>query len=104
MPCRVFRNGWFGSIRQRSYVNKRQCKVRDVRFSENTSASIARWAEALEALAGLPCFWQHGDFCLNNVLVSPARLSIIDFEEFGGPSMPLHDEIGLALSTNALAR
>jgi len=42
--------------------------------------------------------WQHGDFSLNNLLVSGDSVGIIDFDEFGETSMPLHDEFGLALS------
>lgn len=46
------------------------------------------------------CQWQHGDYCFNNMLVSPDRLGLIDFEEFGQTSMPLHDEFSLAFSTH----
>lgn len=41
---------------------------------------------------------QHGDFSLNNLLVSSERVAVIDFEEFGQTAMPLHDALGLALS------
>jgi hypothetical protein len=43
-------------------------------------------------------FFQHGDFCVNNLIVGPDRLGIIDFEEFGHTVVPLHDEFSLALS------
>jgi len=42
--------------------------------------------------------WQHGDFSLNNLLVTGDTVSIIDFEEFGATQVPLHDAFGLALS------
>ncbi len=48
--------------------------------------------------ASIDGVWQHGDFSLNNLLVSNDRLAVIDFDEFGGTLMPLHDEFGLALS------
>jgi hypothetical protein len=80
------------------------CVQRGVGLSPRARDRINEWAEPLERLAGVPWFWQHGDFCLNNLLVSPHRLAVIDFEEFGYTSMPLHDEVGLALSVNALAR
>jgi hypothetical protein len=47
--------------------------------------------------------WQHGDFSLNNLLVAPDAMAIIDLEDFGATSVPLHDEIGLALSIRLAA-
>ena len=41
---------------------------------------------------------QHGDFSLNNLLVSPESIAIIGFDEFGRTRDPLHDVFGLALS------
>ena len=35
---------------------------------------------------------------LNNLLVSETAVSVIDFDEFGGTLVPLHDAFGLALS------
>jgi hypothetical protein len=42
--------------------------------------------------------WQHGDFCINNIIFSKENTYLIDFEEFGDTHMPLQDEISLALS------
>ena len=42
--------------------------------------------------------WQHGDFSLNNLLVTNDSIAIIDFDEYGGTLVPLHDAFGLALS------
>jgi hypothetical protein len=56
-------------------------------------------ARGLSSLGTVRCQWQHGDYCFNNLLVSPERLGLIDFEEFGQTSMPLHDEFSLAFST-----
>ena len=53
---------------------------------------------SLEGLAPMAAVAQHGDFSLNNLMVAPDRLAVIDFEEFGLTRMPLHDAIGLALS------
>jgi hypothetical protein len=63
----------------------------------------SRLSEELDVLGRLASSWQHGDYCLNNLLVDDSRISIIDFEEFGTTSMPLQDELGLALSTYLLA-
>ncbi len=46
----------------------------------------------------MPAVWQHGDFSLNNLMVSPDSMAVIDFEEFGLTRMPLHDAFGLAFS------
>jgi aminoglycoside phosphotransferase (APT) family kinase protein len=46
----------------------------------------------------MPCHCQHGDFSLNNLLVGDASMAIIDFDEFGSTTAPLHDAFGLALS------
>ena len=55
---------------------------------------------ALSSLGTVRCQWQHGDYCLNNLLISTTGLALIDFEEFGQTSMPLHDEFSLAFSIN----
>ena len=58
----------------------------------------------LEPLAPVQWQWQHGDFCMNNVIVDDAGIGVIDFEEFGKTAVPLHDEFGLALSLYQLGR
>ena len=42
--------------------------------------------------------WQHGDYCINNLIFAENKTYIIDFEEFGDTSMPLQDVFSLALS------
>tara|TARA_R110001583_G_scaffold1542_10_gene12001 strand:- start:15590 stop:16900 length:1311 start_codon:yes stop_codon:yes gene_type:complete len=42
--------------------------------------------------------WQHGDYCINNLIFSEEQTYIIDFEEFGDTLMPLQDIFSLALS------
>tara|TARA_R110001592_G_C13180877_1_gene750872 strand:+ start:55 stop:1365 length:1311 start_codon:yes stop_codon:yes gene_type:complete len=42
--------------------------------------------------------WQHGDYCINNLIFAEKQTYIIDFEEFGDTSMPLQDAFSLALS------
>jgi len=41
---------------------------------------------------------QHGDFCINNLIIENEKMHVIDFEDFGITNMPLHDEFTLALS------
>lgn len=46
----------------------------------------------------MPAIAQHGDFSVNNLIIAPESVTVIDFEEFGLTRMPLHDAFGLALS------
>jgi len=41
---------------------------------------------------------QHGDFCLNNVIIDTSHITVIDFEDFAITKMPLYDHFTLALS------
>ncbi|RBW49724.1 aminoglycoside phosphotransferase family protein [Marinobacter sp. F3R11] len=47
---------------------------------------------------GSPAVPQHGDFCLNNLIIDSDHITVIDFEDFGITSMPLYDHFTLALS------
>jgi hypothetical protein len=53
---------------------------------------------SLDTLGTLRWPWQHGDFCLNNLLFTDNELRIIDFEEFHRTAVPLQDELTLAQS------
>ncbi|WP_298447396.1 aminoglycoside phosphotransferase family protein [uncultured Marinobacter sp.] len=44
---------------------------------------------------GIP---QHGDFCLNNLIIDTAHVTVIDFEDFAITTMPMYDHFTLALS------
>lgn len=41
---------------------------------------------------------QHGDFCLNNLIIDNNRITVIDFEDFMITTMPMYDHFTLALS------
>jgi len=72
---------------------------RDARLlSEPVVDRIRLWSAALDAAGPIASCWQHGDFSLNNLLISDTAVSVIDFDEFGGTLVPLHDAFGLALS------
>jgi hypothetical protein len=91
---------WSGSVMAGAEL-RRQASLcnRDARLlSEPVLARIRTWAYALDAAGAMPSCWQHGDFSLNNLLVSDTAVSVIDFDEFGGTMVPLHDAFGLALS------
>lgn len=59
-------------------------------------------ARSLDRLGSVTWFAQHGDYCLNNLIVLDDRVTVIDFDEFGTTAMPLHDEFGLAMSLGDL--
>ena len=62
------------------------------------AANATPWIDALDRLGPVFTAYRHGDFSVNNLLIADAQVGIIDFDEFGETMMPLHDEIGLALS------
>lgn len=52
----------------------------------------------LATVGAIKCTKQHGDFCLNNLLLGENQFTVIDFEDFGITMLPLFDEFNLALS------
>jgi hypothetical protein len=74
------------------------CRSRDIALSGATLARVEEWGRDATDAGPLATCWQHGDFSLNNLLIAADSVAIIDFEEFGGTSVPLHDAFGLALS------
>ncbi|MBL4898790.1 MAG: hypothetical protein COA42_22065, partial [Alteromonadaceae bacterium] len=60
-------------------------------------------ADRLDSLGRISVYPQHGDYCLNNLIIDLNDLHVIDFEDFGLTSMPFHDEFTLALSMHAQA-
>jgi hypothetical protein len=76
-----------------------RARVQASREIDGAAASrAAQWAHALDRLGDVQAAYCHGDFSINNLLIGDAEIGIIDFDEFGDTMMPLHDEIGLALS------
>jgi hypothetical protein len=96
---------WVGTIQPGEELRRQAaaCRSNGPRLSAQVCNTIDAAVDLLDDLGARPHFWQHGDYCLNNLLVSRSRLAIIDFEEFGGTSMPWHDQIGLALSLDDLS-
>ncbi len=78
------------------------CSKHDDPLSQRALRFVDSCVEDLAGLGELTCHWQHGDFCTTNLMVAGGDLRIIDFDEFGLTSMPLHDQFGLALSTHEL--
>ena len=76
----------------------RLLELRNISLSALALHRITEWGEAFGDSDSRPGIWQHGDFALNNLLVSADLLAVIDFDEFGSTRVPLHDAFGLALS------
>ena len=91
---------WTGSVLIGTELNRQasECLINATPLDTRVYRFAAEWSEALDALGPVQTCWQHGDFSLNNLLVSPQSVAIIDFEEFGLTLAPLHDAFGLALS------
>ena len=92
---------WSGRCsRERSFDGRPRLCSRDDSAAERpgAGAASATWSQELDAAGPMASCWQHGDFSLNNLLVAETTVSVIDFDEFGGTLVPLHDAFGLALS------
>ncbi len=58
---------------------------------------IRHYVESLDSVAFIGQF-SHGDYCINNLMIEEELVHIIDFDDFGITSAPLHDEFSYALS------
>lgn len=66
-------------------------------------AALDEAAEVLAALGPVPATFQHGDFVLNNILVSDDRLAVLDLVDFGKWRVPLLDAFALGCSVHVHA-
>jgi len=67
-------------------------------FIPEVKSLVNKLSDVLNDTAELNGTFQHCDYCINNLLFDKDRAYIIDLEEFGQTSVPLQDEISLALS------
>jgi hypothetical protein len=90
--------GWVEVVKPADALDDvlRQVRLLGVTVPADLPARASAAASRLDGWS-LTAPWQHGDFSLNNLLVSDTGVTIIDFEEFGWTAMPLHDQFGLAL-------
>lgn len=69
---------------------------------ETENTELEKLAEyAINDLSQMPnctSMPQHGDFCLNNLIIGIDHITVIDFEDFAITAMPLYDYFTLALS------
>jgi hypothetical protein len=91
---------WIGTVDAGAELGRQEalCHEHGTPLGGAVRRRIRDWKNELDAAGPIPTWWQHGDFSLNNLLVSRDAVAVIDFEEFGGTLMPLHDAFGLALS------
>jgi len=80
-----------------------KCIATGIRLPLQVKQQVEIMSQQLDRLGTITVFPQHGDYCLNNLIVDANAIHIIDFEDFGITSMPLHDEFSLALSMYAQA-
>jgi len=80
-----------------------QCIESGTILPPGVEKQVELFSTQLDNLGKINSFAQHGDFCINNLIIEPDTMHIIDFEDFGMTYMPLHDEFTLALSTYQLA-
>jgi len=67
-------------------------------FDKTIVYACSKLIDSLPKNSVLQGSWQHGDYCINNLLFAEKQTYIIDFEEFGDTLMPLQDIFSLALS------
>ena len=95
---------WRGRVRPGAALRLQRQACEDwLPLSSHATALIDTCAHSLNELGEIGWCWQHGDFCVNNLLLTSDTLGIIDFEEFGETAMPLHDQFSLALSLHDFA-
>lgn len=90
--------GWVGSIHLATALSTQARIWRAGGGSPLLDTAIARCVERLQAMPPLRAVAQHGDFSLNNLMVAPDGMAVIDFDEFAITCVPLHDAVGLGLS------
>ena len=67
-------------------------------LTQNLKKIVEKAISELSREPDSPAVPQHGDFCLNNLIIDTDDITVIDFEDFGITSMPLYDHFTLALS------
>ncbi|MBQ0831322.1 phosphotransferase [Marinobacter sp.] len=72
------------------------------KIERTENAELVKLVEsAVNDLSGVPgcsAIPQHGDFCLNNLIIDTSHITVIDFEDYEITKMPMYDHFTLALS------
>jgi len=72
-----------------------QLKPSDLKRLPGLTDAMPEWSKMFSLMGVTTSFFQHGDFCINNLLFENSRAAVVDFEHFGRLSTPLHDELML---------
>ena len=80
---------WVGNVSIRAELTHQAClaESRGISLSTRALRCIDEWAGVFGEAESQSGIWQHGDFSLNNLLVSADSLAVIDFDEFGSTLM-----------------
>lgn len=70
----------------------------DEHINDGLATLMDKAVAALSHAQSCPSAPQHGDFCLNNLIIDIDHITVIDFEDFDLTRMPLYDHFTLALS------
>lgn len=68
------------------------------RITEDLLAVIENAVADLSHTPKCPAIPQHGDFCLNNLIIDTNHITVIDFEDFSITHMPMYDAFTLGLT------
>lgn len=77
----------------------KKCTATGLEISDMLNSQVDLMSCQLDTMGMISVYPQHGDYCLNNLIIDDNKMHVIDFEDFGMTTMPLHDEFSLALST-----
>lgn len=90
---------WIGLINVVDVFNRQFKQSHSIRkFTSPIVSACSELVKSLPEEYQVKGTWQHGDYCINNLIFAEEQTYIIDFEEFGDTLMPLQDEFSLALS------
>jgi hypothetical protein len=76
----------------------KDARINSDELSSELKKRLSEFLMPLEELGFIDVFPQHGDFCLNNLVINKTDLYFIDFEDFGKTNFPYFDDISAALS------
>lgn len=68
------------------------------KITEDLLAVIEKAVDEFSLTPRCPSIPQHGDFCLNNLIIDTDHITVIDFEDFSITHMPMYDAFTLALT------
>lgn len=80
---------YYAEFRRAGYFNKQKSDIHEL---------FTKYREQLTKLENVLIPAQHGDFTLNNLLIYPEGVTVIDFEDFNVFQVPFYDQFSISLS------